>query len=148
MKKKSIAIVASLAALAAIPLTAGPAAAYEAASSCDLQFGGAVSPFNGRAVGSWDWSTKTKLTSLHMEARDYEADGWHPAVRLVTKKSNGDTHAWQWHHNTAGADTTRSWNTTASDTGGIRKAWIQGALFDGSKLVGYCNGGVRPNPIY
>ena len=81
-----------------------------------------------------------------MEAKDTYADGLHPAIRLVTKQRDGGTHYWTWHHNTQGAGTTGTWNTSATDYEGITSAWIQGGLFDGTTWVGVCYGAKLVNP--
>lgn len=145
-KRLSLLIAGSTAALV-IPLSASPAAAYEAASSCDLQtFGGASIPDGGRVIGSWNWASYTSLTSVHLEARDIRADGLTPAVRLVTKQGDGDIHYWSLHKNTGGSGTTAEWNTSATDSQKIVSAWVRGELYDGSTLVGLCDGEKRTNP--
>jgi hypothetical protein len=140
MRKRYSLLIAACTASFAVPLAASPAAAYEAGSSCDVKYAGAsgISPVQGHLVGSWNWSGGNALTSVHLEAKDTYADGLNPAVRLVTKQRDGDTHYWSWHHNTKGSGTTDSWNTSATDTQGITSAWVEGGLFDGDKLVGVC----------
>lgn len=139
-------IAASVASLA-IPLAASPAAAYEAASSCYVTVGSiGTNPIAGRAVGSWNWSSSNSLTGVHLEASDLRADGYTPAVRLVTKQRDGDTHYWTLHKATGGSGTTLSWDTSATDSQGIVSAWIQGELLNGSSLAGLCYGATKTNP--
>ncbi|MFF1683901.1 MULTISPECIES: hypothetical protein [unclassified Streptomyces] len=141
------ALLSSAIAIVAIPLAASPAAAYEAASSCDITHpvtGPAV--MYGEALGSWNWASSNDLTGVHLEAQDDRTDGWHTAVRLVTQKRDGSNHYWSWHHNTKGSHTTDSWNTSASDSAGIIRAWVQGGLFDGSTRLSVCSGASKSNP--
>ncbi|GAA2406827.1 MULTISPECIES: hypothetical protein [Streptomyces] len=140
--------VLSTAAATLIAVSASPAAAYEAATSCDVKIAGAsvASPIQGRLIASWNWASTEQLTSLHMEAKDTYADGLHPAIRLVTKQRDGDTHNWSWHHNTKGAGTTGTLNTSATDSQGIETVRIDGGLFDGDRLVGVCYGETLRNP--
>ncbi|MEV0978124.1 hypothetical protein [Streptomyces sp. NPDC049915] len=145
-KLHSLLIAGSVAGLA-VPLAASPAAAAEAASSCYVQAGSiGTNPNAGRAVGSWNWSSGNSLTSVHLEASDLRADGYTPAVRLVTKQRDGDVHYWALHKATGGAGTTLSWNTSATDTQGIASAWVQGELLSGNSLVGLCYGDTKVNP--
>ncbi|MFH9014115.1 hypothetical protein ACH4C6_22385 [Streptomyces sp. NPDC017943] len=64
----------------------------------------------------------------------------------MTKQRDGETRYWSWHKNTKGSGTTDSWDTSATDAQGIRSAWVQGGLFNGSTLIGFCNGEKRTNP--
>ncbi|MET7843169.1 hypothetical protein ABZT45_32105 [Streptomyces sp. NPDC005356] len=141
------ALLCSAVALVAIPLTASPAAAAEASSSCGVTHP-VLGPIviTGEALGGWNWASANALTSVHLEAKDTKADGAHPAVRLVTQRRGEDIHYWSWHHNTKGSDTTDSWDTSASDTAGITTAWIQGGLFDGSTRLSLCTGAKKVNP--
>ncbi|MFI9610849.1 hypothetical protein ACIHCM_03925 [Streptomyces sp. NPDC052023] len=147
MRRRVSLVIAASAASLTIPVIASPAAAYEAASSCySQQPGGVVIPDGGRAIGSWNWASATSLTSVHLEAKDLRADGYSSAVRLMTKQRDGSTRAWTWRKNTQGSGTTKAWDTSAADHEGIEYAWVQGGLFNGSTLIGYCNGPSRSNP--
>ncbi|GAA2579448.1 hypothetical protein GCM10010304_20960 [Streptomyces roseoviolaceus] len=147
MRRRSSFLIATSVAALAIPLMASPAAAYEAASSCQAQQpGGVVVPDGARAIGSWNWASGNSLTSVHLEAKDLRADGFSAAVRLVTKQRDGGTHYWSWHKNTKGSGTTDAWDTSATDSQGITSTWVQGGLFSGSTLIGLCNGENRTNP--
>lgn len=147
MRKRFALLIAGSAAALVIPMAASPAAAYEAASSCDLQlFGGSAIPDAGRVIASWNWASDNQLTSVHLQVKDSRKDGLTPAVRLVTKQRDGDTHNWSLHKNTGGSGTTADWNTTATDSQGIEFAWVQGELLDGSTLVGLCQGAKIRNP--
>ncbi|MGX1670541.1 hypothetical protein [Streptomyces sp. NPDC055400] len=146
-KYRFSALLCSAVAVAAIPLAAGPAAAAEADSSCALKHPilGPI-PVVGEVRASWNWAGPDSLASVHLEAEDTKTDSAHPVVRLVTERRGGDIHYWSWHHNTKGSNTTDAWNTSASDTAGITRAWIQGGLFDGSDLLSTCTGTKKVNP--
>lgn len=147
MRRRASLLIAGSAAALVIPLAASPAAAVEAASSCYVQVGSiGTNPNAGRVIGSWNWASANSLTSVHLEAKDLRADGYGPAVRLVTKQRDGDIHYWALHKNTGGSGTTATWDTTATDSQGIVSAWVQGELYDGSSVIGLCYGENRVNP--
>ncbi|MFP3114756.1 hypothetical protein [Streptomyces sp. Iso 434] len=150
LRRRTSLLTVAVAAAVSIPLTAGPAAAYDVASRCELAsaVGGAGQPTKGHGIGSWNWGSRTSLTSVHLEAKDSLADSAHPAVRLVTKSPGGATTTYAWRHNTKGANTTQGWDTSASNSAGIQTAWVEGAIFDGSTLKFTCKGTVRWNPNY
>lgn len=150
MRRRTSLLTVAVAAAVSIPLTAGPAAAADASSRCDLKVGvgGGAEPIRGNAIGSWNWASRTSLTSVHLEAKDTSADGAHPAVRLVTQSPSGTKTTYAWRHNTQGANTTQGWNTSASNSAGIEVAWVEGAIFDGSTLKYTCKGTTKWNTHY
>jgi hypothetical protein len=135
MRKRLTVIAAAVAATALVPLATGVARADSAPSSCEIAYNG------GKAAGGFAWSGGNTLDWVHLTAQDYTADGFSPAVRLVTERSDGSTHSWPWHHNAKGAGTTGSLDTTATDSGGIIAALVQGSLYkDGHAQGPVCSG--------
>ncbi|MBC9714283.1 hypothetical protein H9Y04_17115 [Streptomyces sp. TRM66268-LWL] len=127
---------AAIAAAFIIPAVATPAAA--ARGSCGTT----------GASGSmtFDWSGKYRMNNLELRVKDTLADGHHVAIRLVTLRSDGSSKYWDWHRNYKGAEITSVWFTYAYDTGGITKALIEVARFEGSQLLNLCGGGYVDNP--
>ncbi|MGJ5751413.1 hypothetical protein [Streptomyces puniciscabiei] len=75
---------------------------------------------------------------MSLYVKDTAADGHDVAVRLVTRRSNGTDHYWSWHHLYAGQGTDQTWNTTASDSGGIRLVWREVAVMEGGSVLNFC----------
>ncbi|MER6468622.1 hypothetical protein [Streptomyces collinus] len=92
------------------------------------------------AVGGGNENTKnsTTLTEVNLYVKDTRADGHHVGIRLVTRRNNGTDHYWPWHKLYAGAGTTDSWYTTATDSGGIKLVWREVAVFEGDSNLGWC----------
>jgi hypothetical protein len=125
-----------------VPLAASPAAAAGASASCSI---------TGSA--SWTWVSRTKISPLSINVKDTLADGYHPAVRLVTY--NGSTvKSWTWRHVYGGAGSSETWNTYAEDSTGIKHAGVEVQLYDGSTPVSkpginvYCYSGGKFNPYF
>lgn len=140
MRRRLAVIVSTLAAGALIPLTTGVARADDqGVSSCSIAYGG------GYVKGGFQWSNGTTLPWVHLTAQDLSEDGFAPAIRLVTERSDGSTHYWPWHHNDKGNGTTGTLDTSATDSGGIIAALVQGSLYkDGHALGPVCSG----SPVY
>jgi hypothetical protein len=140
-KRYSLLIAASVAALA-IPVAASPAAAADYHDNCWT--GGALAGANG--AGQWNYASRTKLDPLTLRVEDIRADSHSVGVRLVTRRSNGTDHVWSWHRLYAGSGNSESWGTSASDSAGIRKAWVQVGVFEGNSLVESCVTSFGTNP--
>ena len=88
--------------------------------------------------GNEDMKSSTSLTNVNLYVKDTAADGYHVAVRLVTRRNNGSDHYWPWHNLYAGAGTHQSWYTNATDPGGIKLVWREIAVFQGSSERTLC----------
>lgn len=140
MRRRWTFIGCTTATIALLQLGTGSASAAEASDSCYItSYVTGPIPTFGEALAAWNWASATALSSVHLEATDTKADGMHPAIRLVTKNRSGGTHYWAWHHNTKGAHTTGTVNTSATDSKGIAQAWIEGGLFNKSTRTGSCS---------
>ncbi|MFI8227574.1 hypothetical protein ACIGDI_01975 [Streptomyces sp. NPDC085900] len=124
---------ASLLALAT-PAQAGPLRSCSAWYLDGLD-GAAVGATGG---GSEQPSSRTHLDNVNLRVTDTRADGHHVAVRLVTRRSDGTDHYWAWHSVYSGANTSDSWDTSATDSGGIRLVWQEVGVFEGDSKLGSC----------
>ncbi|MFJ5774834.1 hypothetical protein [Streptomyces sp. NPDC093094] len=128
-----------------VPLAASPAAAAGASASCSVT--------GGTGSASWTWASRTKLNPLSITVKDTKADGYHPAVRLVTY-TGSTVKTWSWHHVYGGSGASETWNTYAEDTRGIKHAGVEVQLYDGSAEVNkpgisvYCYSGGKFNPLF
>ncbi|MEV8430820.1 hypothetical protein [Streptomyces chartreusis] len=128
-----------------IPLAAGPAAAAGASASCSVT--------GGTGSATWTWVSKTKIDPLKISVKDTKADGYHPAVRLVTYTGSTVKH-WSWHHVTGGSGSSETWNTSAEDSRGIKHAGVEVQLYDGGTevneggLTTNCYSGGKLNPYF
>lgn len=128
-----------------IPLAASPAAAAGASASCSVT--------GGTGSASWTWVSKTKINPLSITVKDNKADGYHPAVRLVTYTGSTVKH-WSWHHVYGGNGASETWNTSAEDSRGIKHAGVEVQLYDGSTEVNKagltvnCYSGGKFNPYF
>ncbi|MFI7005836.1 hypothetical protein [Streptomyces sp. NPDC050145] len=140
--RKTGAFVAGALAAVLIPLAASPAAAAGASKSCSVT--------GASGTGSWTWAGRTKLDPLKLKGKDTKADGYHPAIRLVTY-TGSKVKLWPWHHVSGSAET---WNTSAHDTRGIKHAGVEVQLYNGRTkvnkpgIVVNCYSGGKVNPRY
>ncbi len=88
--------------------------------------------------GNENITSSTHLDDVQLYVKDTRADGHHVAIRLVTRRFNGTDHYWSWHHLYAGAGTSDSWLTSATDSGGIKLVWREIAVMEGDSIVGNC----------
>lgn len=139
MRKRYASLVTAAVASLIVPLTASPAsAAIDYNEGCTTINGGSI--FGGAdGGGQWNFVSRTLLEPMTLSVYDKKADGHHVAVRLITRKSDGRNHAWPWHRLYAGKGTSESWGTRASDSGGIRLAFVQVGVFEGSTLLQTCS---------
>lgn len=114
-------------------LSAHPAAAAE--KDCSVLDGIHIVAKGG---GDQTYTSRNSLKDVYLWVKDTAADGHHVAVRLVTRRADGSTHVWSWHHMYSGQDTEDSWYTTASDPGGIRRVWHEVATFEGDTEIFSC----------
>lgn len=128
--RRATAALAATAAVFAIPAVAGPA---EAAPVVGAEVD--CSTTGGSGWGSWTWNSRTTLTSVSLKAKDTKADGRHPAIRLVTVNAAGNVKHWSWHHVYGGLNASETWNTSAEDSNGIKRASIEVGIFDGSTYI-------------
>ncbi|WP_155589769.1 hypothetical protein [Streptomyces cavernae] len=140
--RRATVALAGVAAAFLVPVIATPAAAATADVGCSMSA--------GRGTGSWTWASKTKLTNVHLWAKDTDADGWHPAIRLVTVTANNEVKHWGWRHVYGGSGAIDSWDTYAEDSRGIKRASIEVGTFNGTTFLQAPNcGSVGPlNPFY
>jgi hypothetical protein len=137
--RRSALITAGALACLAIPLMASPAAADSLVSgNCTAT--GAYGAYTGFFVSS------TKVDPLRLRVLDTEADGHHPAIRLVTVENDGDHIAWSWHHYYGGSGGEDSWDTYASSSNGIAAVRIQAGVFEGNDLLRLCSSTLKYNP--
>ncbi|MET8982515.1 hypothetical protein ABZX85_43740 [Streptomyces sp. NPDC004539] len=122
-------VLPALAVLAALSTLAAAAPVTGAEVDCDTT--------GGRGWGTWIWSGRTALSSVSLKARDTGADSYHPAVRLVTVTASGAVKHWSWHHVYGGSGATETWNTSARDGAGIKRASIEVGIFDGGEQLNY-----------
>ncbi len=128
--RRTVAALGAGAAVLTVMAVAGPAQAAPIEGS-EVN----CSTTGGYGFGSWIWSSKTKITSVTLKGKDTKADGYHPAIRLVTVTSAGNVRYWSWHHVYGGKDATETWNTSAEDSNGIKRASIEVGIFNGSNKV-------------
>ena len=97
-----------------------------------------VGHFGATGAGEETLASRTYLSSVTLAVKDTRADGHHVRIRLVTRRNDGTNHYWPWHAVYSGAGTSDTWNTTASDSGGIRLIWHEVAVFEGDTKLGSC----------
>lgn len=135
MKRRHLITVSGLAAASLLimttPAEAGP---YR---TCKAIYG-AIPTIGGNGGGSEHAASKTYLDAVHLTVSDTNADGHHVAVRLVTRRNDGTDHFWSWHALYSGAGTGDSWDTTATDSAGIRLIYEEVGVFEGDSRLGGC----------
>ncbi|MFJ9709894.1 hypothetical protein [Streptomyces sp. NPDC101234] len=147
--KRYLAATAGVMATACLVLTtvsAQPAAA--AWRGCTALWSDGFEAPHAAASGGGDqsYTGKNSLADVSLYVKDLRADGHHVAVRLVTRRSDGSNHYWSWHHLYAGEGTDQTWNTTATDSGGIHTVWRQIGIFEGDSLLNSCVTDGESNP--
>lgn len=140
-KRLSSLAVAVMAAAAIIPAAASPAAAAPSAVGASCSVPGAS------GSGSWVFASRTQLNSVSLKITDTAADGHHVAIRLLTVQGT-TTHKWPLHHEYGGKGSTQTWNTTASDSLGIKYAYIEVLVMEGDSIVTSCGDRSVINPYY
>ncbi|WP_327430145.1 hypothetical protein [Streptomyces sp. NBC_01236] len=91
----------------------------------------------------------TQIDPLGLRVDDTKADGYHPAVRLITYDANYDQVKWPWHHYTSSGTTAGGheiWETSARDLNNIEGVKIQVARFNGSDYIDGCTTFPKDNP--
>ncbi|MEV3857738.1 hypothetical protein AB0J38_25860 [Streptomyces sp. NPDC050095] len=121
----------SMAALVAATST-GSAYAATGAAGCSIS-----SASGGATFTNW---TSSHVDIQGMNVYDLAADGHHVAIRLWSYGAKGSaSHAWPWHHNYAGKDTSIIFNTTASNAyGPLTHLGVEVATMEGSTIISYC----------
>ncbi|MEV1081670.1 hypothetical protein AB0I98_26055 [Streptomyces sp. NPDC050211] len=143
--RKAALLTAGALAAVLVPLAASPAAAAGASASCSVT--------GGTGSASWTWVSRTKINPLTITVKDTKADGYHPAVRLVTYTGSTVKH-WSWHHVYGGNGASETWHTSAEDSRGIKHAGVEVQLYDGSTevnkagLTTNCYSGGKFNPLF
>jgi hypothetical protein len=131
--KKHVAIAMSILSSVALGTlaTASPASAATLLARCNTTgaSGGSTVPNFGGA---------TDKISVTMSVDDTLADGHHAKIRLLTKNVNGTIKYWQWHRNDDGAGTSKTWNTTATESTGIFSVGVQVARGVGDTVTNSC----------
>lgn len=106
---KSLLMSAGALACLSVPLVASPAAASSFVSdSCSST--GVLGSYSGSFI------SVTQIDPLGLRVDDTKADGYHPAVRLITYDANYDQVKWPWHHYTS-SGTTAAWARDLGDVG-------------------------------
>ncbi|MDT0478049.1 hypothetical protein RM863_38635 [Streptomyces sp. DSM 41014] len=76
--------------------------------------------------------------SVTLGVTDTSADGHHVRVRYLTQQQSGATRYWQWHSNTDGNGTSKTWYTSAKSDYGIWGFGVEIARFEGDTLLNSC----------
>jgi hypothetical protein len=139
-----ISVVATLS--TAIAVSPATAAGHDYDYSCFVTRLGDLDAASGGRQG--DWSSKYKLGYVGLYVRDNSADGHHVAVRLVTTQADGDQHYWSWHRHYDGNGTGEWWDSSATDSEGIKSMRFQVAVFEGDQRLGSCLTPSAGNPNY
>ncbi|MGX2996050.1 hypothetical protein JNUCC64_17495 [Streptomyces sp. JNUCC 64] len=139
--KSSLISVGVLACLS-VPLGASPAAASSMVTdSCSRT--GVRGSYTGFFVSG------SQIDPLRLKVDDTKADGYHPAIRLITYDSRYREVKWKWNHYTASGTTSGGydiWDTSARWPDGITGVEIQAARFNGSTFVDSCSTFPKSNP--
>ncbi|GGJ81227.1 hypothetical protein GCM10011583_10840 [Streptomyces camponoticapitis] len=141
-KRLSSLVVAGAAAAAIIPAAASPAAAAVNAVGASCSVTGAS------GSGSWVFASRTQLNSVSLRITDTSADGHHVAIQLQTVQGSGATHLWPLHHEYGGNGASHTWNTTATDSLGIKYAYIEAFVMEGGSVIRSCGDSSITNPYY
>jgi hypothetical protein len=141
MKTRHIAALAAAgAALIVVPVATPAAAASSLGSNIGCETTGATGAISG------DWTSANSIANLVLLARDTRADGYAPAVALVTKRSDGSWKTWQFHLNLQGYGTVQTWDSSATDTAGIVAAYADVRNMSGSTVEYECASPISYNP--
>ncbi|MGW3085938.1 hypothetical protein [Streptomyces sp. NPDC001108] len=139
MRKKLMGMAAAcIAAAVAIPATASPAAAEPVGAACSVT--------GASGSGSWEFVNANSLKNVNLTVKDTAADGHHVAIRLMTVNRSGVSHNWPLHHLYDGKGSSHTWTTTATDTNGIKYAYVEVFLMEGSNDLQMCNDRSIMNP--
>ncbi|WP_381796882.1 hypothetical protein [Streptomyces niveus] len=131
--KKSISALGAVSA-AAILVVAMPSSAQAAFSptlSCS------VTGSKGSIKVS-NWSGPGATVNLTISVTDTKSDGHHSRIRLLSKDTFGTTKHWPWRMNYDGLNATKTWTTTASDSGGLFDLGVQVGTGEGSQVITSC----------
>ncbi|MFB7460125.1 hypothetical protein [Streptomyces sp. NPDC056188] len=132
MKKRFVMTAGILGSVLLVSLaTATPASAQTLLARCDTT----------GASGSLtvpNFYGPTESIALSMTSYDTLADGHHSRIRLLTKNHQGTIKYWQWHVNNDGANSSKTWNTTATESSGIFSVGIQVARGVGDTVSNSC----------
>ncbi|AQU67592.1 hypothetical protein [Streptomyces niveus] len=141
-KRLSSLVVAGAAAAVIVPAAASPAAATASAVGASCSVTGAS------GSGSWVFAGRTQLNSVTLRITDTAADGHHVAIQLQTVQGSGSSHLWPLHHEYGGKGASHTWNTTATDSRGIKYAYIEAFVMEGNSVIRSCGDRSITNPYY
>ncbi|MET4644504.1 hypothetical protein ABID95_004253 [Streptomyces atratus] len=65
-------------------------------------------------------------------------DGHHVRIRLIGKGPGGTRVNWPWHYNYDGADTTKTWSSSAQYSAGLADFGLQVARYEGDTYLNSC----------
>ncbi|QHY96895.1 hypothetical protein SSPS47_17455 [Streptomyces sp. S4.7] len=144
MRKRlsSLVVAAAAAAVIVVPAAASPAGATASAVGASCSVTGAS------GSGSWVFASRTRLNSVVLKITDTAADGHHVAIQLQTVRGSGASHLWMLHHEYGGKGASHTWNTTATDSLGIKYAYIEAFVMEGNDVIRSCGDNSIANPYY
>ncbi|MGW1408118.1 hypothetical protein [Streptomyces sp. NPDC002403] len=139
MRKKLLGMAAAcIAATVAIPATASPAAAESVGAACSVT--------GASGSGSWEFVNANSLKNVNLTIKDTAADGHHVAIQLHTVNRSGGSRYWTMHHLYDGKGSSHTWTTTATDNNGIKYAYIEVWVMEGSTWLQNCQDRSIINP--